>query len=102
MHTYEAKIEMLTQQVDQRDTAIEIMRKSYDDRIAKLKDEVERQREINKALLTTNNALQSRLYDDSQVDSTGIVGELVSEKATHLIAIDELRAQVDSLKLQLL
>jgi hypothetical protein len=38
------------------------MRKSYDERIRKLKAEVDRQREVNRQLINTNNALQSRLY----------------------------------------
>lgn len=75
------------------------MRKTYEDRIAKLKVELDRQRAMSKQLLETNNTLQSRIYQEPSVSGDGIVGELVSEKAQQLILIDELKSQVDSLKL---
>lgn len=77
------------------------MRKSYEDRIAKLKTELERQRAMSKQLLETNNTLQKKIYQEPNVGGEGIVSELVSDKAQQLILIDELKSQVDSLKLQI-
>jgi hypothetical protein len=48
------------------------MRKSYDERISKLKAELDRQRDTNKELLNTNNAMQSKLYESMNGD--GVVG----------------------------
>lgn len=68
------------------------MRLSYDERLRKLKAEIDRQREVNKQLIDTNNSLTKRLYDDSQNDKSDQVSELIAEKAAYLMTIDELRS----------
>lgn len=90
-----SRVDILTTQVDQRDQVIETIRKSYEDRISKLKAELERLRQANKQLMQANNALQTRMYDGSMVEQEGVVGELLKEKAGHLMMIDELRMIVD-------
>jgi hypothetical protein len=42
LHSLNGRIEILTEQVTQRDNAIEMMRQNYDDRLLKLKAELER------------------------------------------------------------
>ena len=64
LHSLNGRIEILTEKVNQRDNAIEMMRQNYDDRLLKLKAELERQRQVNKEVLLKQNFLDRNFYSD--------------------------------------
>lgn len=95
-------MKLLERTIEERDRMNSSLVETYEARLSKFKIELENEKNEKLRILRDFNSLKEKYFEETKSTSESQFQELIKEKATLMIKLDKMGAELDSYKLRLI